>query len=34
MFIILELLLICLSNDYKTKLENMSHGTIYTRTGL
>ena len=34
MFVILELLLIRLSNDYKTKLENMFDVTIYTRTGI
>ena len=34
MFVILELLLTNLSNDYKTKFQNMYNVTIYTRTGL
>ncbi len=34
MFLILELLLLHLSNDYKTKLENTCYVTIYTGTNL
>ena len=34
MFVILELLLTVLSNDYKTKLKNMCYVEIYTGTSL
>jgi len=34
MFVILELLFTDLSNDYKTKLENMHYVSIYTGTSL